>query len=329
MDLFAPIFNQMLVLFLFILIGFILSRWKFVPEDSTKTLSKLENYVLVPALVMGTFITNCTPQTLARVWQLLLMSIAMAGVVVPLSVVVAKFCFKEDFLRKIATYGLGFSNFGFMGNAIVKSAFENIFFEYTVFTLPFWCLIYAWAVPTLLIPREDGVSAKRSFREKIKPFINPMLIGMLIGMVIGLTGLGKIMPSPITQVIAVAGDCMSPIAMILTGMTIGKIPLLKLFKKTRLYIVTAVRLVGYPLLVLGIFALLRLLPDNAFTTNTFFICGACMASMPMGLTSIFVPAAYGKDTTDAAGMALISHLFSIITIPLVFALLQSVIGVAI
>lgn len=329
MDLFAPIFNQMLVLFSFIVIGFILSRWKFVPEDSTKTLSKLENYVLVPALVMGTFITNCTPETLSRVWRLLLMSVAMAVIVVPLSVVVAKCCFKEEYLQKIATYGLGFSNFGFMGNAIVKSAFENIFFEYTVFTLPFWCLIYAWAVPTLLIPREHTAGERVKFSARLKPFVNPMLIGMLIGMVIGLTGLGKIMPAPITQVIGVAGDCMSPIAMILTGMTIGKIPLLALLKKWRLYLVSAVRLVIYPLLFFGIFALLTLLKENAFTTNTFFICGTCMASMPMGLTSIFVPAAYGKDTTDAAGMALISHLFSLITIPLVFMLLQVIVGVTV
>ena len=329
MDLFFPIFNQMLVLFLFIVIGFILSRFKFVPEDSTKTLSKLENYVLVPALVMGTFITNCTPETLSRVWQLLLMSAAMAAVVVPLSVLVAKLCFKEDYLRKIATYGLGFSNFGFMGNAIVKSAFEDIFFQYTVFTLPFWCLIYAWAVPTLLIPRDEHTDGKKvPFSARIKPFVNPMLIGMLIGMVIGLTGLGKIMPAPITQVITVAGDCMSPIAMILTGMTIGKIPLLGLLKKWRLYLVTAVRLVIYPLLFLGIFALLALLPDNAFTTNTFFICGTCMAAMPMGLTSIFVPAAYGKDTTDAAGMALISHVFSLITIPLAFMFMQTILQIA-
>ncbi|MBE7068716.1 MAG: hypothetical protein E7381_05385 [Clostridiales bacterium] len=329
MNLFAPIFNQMLVLFLFIVIGFILSRGKFVPEDSAKTLSKLENYVFVPALVTGTFITNCTVETLSSVWKLLAMGFALALVSIPLAFVAVKGLFKEDYLRKIATYGLAFSNFGFMGNAIVKSAFSNIFFEYTVFTLPFWCVAYGWGVPTLLIPQaEDAEKKRKTVFERIKPFINPMFIGVLLGMVIGLTGLGKIMPAPIMQVVTVAGDCMSPLAMILTGMTVGKIPLLNLFKKWRLYVVALFRVVAYPLLFLGIFALLALLPENAFVTDTFLVCGTCMVAMPMGLTSIFVPVAYGKDTTEVAGMVLISHLLSVLTIPLAFALLQAGIGIA-
>ena len=37
-----------------------------------------------------------------------------------------------------------------------------------------------------------------------------------------------------------------------------------------------------------------------------------------------VPAAYGKDTSTAAGMALVSHLLSILTIPLIFILLKTI-----
>ena len=184
-------------------------------------------------------------------------------------------------------------------------------------------------MPTLLIPSENAENAKRSFFDRVKPFVNPMFISVLIGAVIGLTGLGKIMPAPITQVVTTAGDCMSPIAMILTGMTIGKIPLCGLFKNWRLYFVATMRIVVYPLLFLGLFALLTLLPKNSFITDTFLICGTCVVSMPIGLTSIFVPTAYGKDTTDAAGMALISHLFSILTIPLMFTLLQVMTGIAV
>jgi predicted permease len=57
----------------------------------------------------------------------------------------------------------------------------------------------------------------------------------------------------------------------------------------------------YPLVLLLI---LMLLPQNSFFASTFFRCAMCMVSMPMGLNAIVVPAAYGKDTTDAAGLAL-------------------------
>ena len=49
-----------------------------------------------------------------------------------------------------------------------------------------------------------------------------------------------------------------------------------------------------------------------------YVCAVCAIAMPLGLNTIVIPSAYGKDSTVAAGMAIISHLLSCITIPLVF-----------
>ncbi len=319
---FVPILNQMICLLLFIAVGFILSKWKFVPDNSERVLSKLENIVLVPALVMGTFINNCNVEVLSSMWKLLVLGFGLVFFFIPVSFLCARLCFKEDYLRKIATYGLAFSNFGFMGNAIMSAVFPEIFFEYTVFTLPFWFMIYLWGAPVLLISG-SGSGEKVALKQRLKSFVNPMLIGMFIGMVIGLTGLT--LPKGIVDAIDGAGKCMSPLAMLLTGMTIGKTDVLALLKKWRIYIATGVKLLVYPTLVLSILFLLSLLPSNTFFTPTFFKCAACVAAMPMGLNTIVIPAAYGKDTSDAAGMALISHVFSVATIPLTFMILQAVI----
>ena len=314
---FIPIFNQMIFLFTFIVIGFILTKCKLLPDNAAKTISKLENMLFVPCLVMYTFIQNCNLEMLSSVWKLLLLAFVMVLLLIPISILVARLCFKENYLRKIATYGLSFSNFGFMGNAIMNSVFPEIFFEYTIFTLPFWFMIYLWGVPVLLI--SSDTNEKVSISERLKAFLNPMLIAMLIGLILGLTGWGLKLPSGILSVIKVSGDCMSPLAMLLTGITIGQANILALLKKWRIYLTSAIRLLVYPLATLGA---LLLLPQNDFFTLTFFKCAICMASMPMGLNAIVVPAAYGKDTTDAAGLALISHLFSIGTIPLMFTLLN-------
>ena len=69
-------------------------------------------------------------------------------------------------------------------------------------------------------------------------------------------------------------------------------------------------------------ALFALIPQGGWIDDIFLKCGMCVAAMPMGLNTIVIPAAYGKDTTDAAGLALVSHVFSILTIPLAFMLLQ-------
>ena len=44
--------------------------------------------------------------------------------------------------------------------------------------------------------------------------------------------------------------------------------------------------------------------------------------MPLGLNTIVIPNAYGKDTTVASGMALISHVLSVISIPLIFTFIS-------
>lgn len=316
---FPSIFTQMIFLFAFIIIGFILSKWKFVPDNSERVLSKLENTVFMPALVMGTFIENCNVSVLSSVWKLLVLSAALLVVVIPLSLLCAKFCFKEKYLQKIATYGLAFSNFGFMGNAIMQAVFPEIFFEYTIFSLPLWFVIYLWGAPVCLIAGDDNAE-KVKLSQRLKSFANPMLIGMFIGMIIGLTGLQ--LPTGILKVIDVSGDCMSPIAMLLTGLTIGKLNLLQLLKRWRIYLVTGIKLFVYPLLFILVF---MFVPQGDFISDTFLKCGLCIMAMPTGLNTIVIPAAYGRDTSDAAGMALISHLISVGTIPLMFMLLQNLV----
>lgn len=319
---FIPILNQMIFLFAFIIIGFILSKCKFIPDNSATVLSKLENMIFVPALVMGTFIKNCTPETIVNYWKPLVLGLALVLILIPISMLSGRLSFKDPYLRKIATYGLAFSNFGFMGNAIMQGTFgDEVFSYYVIFTLPLWCLIYLWGAPVLLI--SDG--EKKGFGARMKSFLNPMFIAMIIGIIIGLTGLGKYLPSSIISdkksgIIDVAGACMSPVAMILTGVTIGKIDLLAFIKKWRIYVISVIKLLVYPLLFILIFAFI---PKNNFIDETVLKCAMCVMCMPMGLNAIVIPAAYGKDTSDAAGMALITHTLSVGTIPLMFWLFQT------
>ena len=239
-------------------------------------------------------------------------------VVIPLAILGARLIFKGDYLRKIATYGLSFSNFGFMGNAVMQALFPEIFLEYSVFTLPLWIIIMLWGVPYLLV--SDSREGKVSIGERLKPLLNPMIICMLIGMVLGLTGVAAHLPTSVKDVISVSGGCMSPVAMLLTGITVAKTSLPKLLKKPRVYVLTAVRLLLFPLIFIAIFAFI---PKGTVITETFLICAAASLAMPLGLNTIVVPGAYGKDTTDAASMALISHVISIATIPVVFMLVSN------
>ena len=313
MDLFVPTLNQMVYLFAFIIIGYIIAKLRIVPTGSEGILAKLENCLFIPALVLKTFMQHFTVSNLETTWKLLVFGFAVDAVVIPLSIISSRLVSKDTYIRNICIYGLCFANFAFMGNAIVESIFPESFFAYMVFTLTLWIPIYLWGVPELLV--SDG--KKKTIPQRLKSFVNPMFVAMIIGMIIGLLSIP--VPQSIGNVINVSASCMSPIAMLLTGFTIARIDIKKTLVKSTVYIISALRLVIFPLIAIGIFAILPFeLPDS------YVICAVCSIAMPLGLNTIVIPAAYGRDTSVASGMALISHIIAIITIPLMFMLLRMI-----
>lgn len=309
MNIFSTTLNQTLFLFGLIVIGYILVKTKVLPESSASILSKLENTVFIPALVMKTFIENFTVERISVAWKLLLSSFLLTLIVIPISILISKLAAKDIYTQKIYTYGLTFSNFSFMGNAIVSSLFGDIFFEYLIFTLALWMLIYLWGVPRLLLFDSDK---KQTFRENMKSFINPMFISMIVGMVVGLIKIP--MPKWIESIISVSASCMSPIAMLLTGVAISFISLKDTFTNIKIYLLCIIKLIIMPLLFIGITYFLKL-------PSTVYLCSLCVLAMPFGLNTIVIPSAAGKDTSVAAGLAVVSHLLSCITIPVVFMLI--------
>ncbi|MBQ7336054.1 MAG: AEC family transporter [Clostridia bacterium] len=318
MQIFESVLGQTLYLLILILIGFLLAKLKILPESAAGILGKLENTVLVPALVLATFMNDFTVTKLATSGGAFLFSAVLLIPVVPMAIFLSRLLTKDGFTRNIYTYGLAFANFGYMGNSVVKAVFPGYFSEYLIFTMPLYIIIYLWGVPTLLMNDE-----KSSFKQNLKSLLNPMFIAMLIGMAIGLTSsllpsmtLPTVVQTPLNAVnncITVLGNCMSPVAMLLTGITVANIDLRKTFSNLSIYAVTAIRLLAIPLVFLGVFAILPL-PEYLE------VCAMCAVSMPLGLNTVVIPSAYGKDTSVAAGMALISHLLSCITIPLIFLL---------
>lgn len=310
MNIFALTLNQLIFLFGFIVIGYVLVKFRVLSSESASILSKLENNVFIPALVMGTFIENFTIERIKFAWEFMVVSITICFVAIIFAVVISKIITKDSYIRNIFTYGLSFSNFGFMGNAVVSSLFPDIFFEYLLFTLPLWVAIYLWGVPCLLL---SDSSKKQSLKESLKSFVNPMFISMIIGMIIGVLGIK--LPESIQKIITVSGDCMSPIAMVLTGMIVSSISLKKAFTNIRIYVISLIRLVLIPLVFVMVSRFFSM-------SNEVFICSLCSLAMPLGLNTIVIPSAIGKDTSIAASMTLVSHLLSCITIPIVFTFIN-------
>lgn len=303
-------------LFFLLITGYVLTKSKAMPQSSATILSKLENNVFIPGLVMGTLMSDFTVEKLSSAWQFLLGGIIVLAISIPVSILFSRMTVKDSYTRNIYTYGLSFSNFGFMGNAVVNALFPSVFPSYLIFTLPFWIGIYMWGAPSLLIPKS---AEKKGFFSRLRAVINPMFISMLIGMILGISGLAKYLPDFAVSAINSLGSCMSPVAMLLTGMTVAELGLGKAFSKGSVYVISIIRLLVMPLMAIGALMLIPSVPMPVA------ICTVCLCAMPLGLNTIVIPKAYDLDTSTASSMALISHIMSCGTIPLIFMLFDMLI----
>ena len=149
-----------------------------------------------------------------------------------------------------------------------------------------------------------------------------MFIALLIGAALGIADIP--FPAPVetvfVTVIDTCGSCMSPVAMMITGIAFSSMYLRKVLTSKTVYLATALRLLIIPFAVGGLLLLLR-----SFTplpiSDAMYVCAVCALAMPLGLSTVVVPSAYGRDPSVAAGMALVSHALSVATLPLVLTVL--------
>jgi len=303
MEVFTPMLNQMALLLLFMLAGFVLCRMKLTPDNTAVVLSKLETYIFLPALNINNFMVHFTWENIASRWSSVVIGIVLMFAAVGLAYLLAPRFTKEPYAKRIYLYSFVIANIGYMGNAIIQGVYgDEMLFNYLIYTLPLVTFVYTMGVAWL----KPG-SSKLTFRT----ILSPMFISLVIGAALGLSGLR--IPAFLSTTLSSAAACMSPCAMILTGFIIGTFDLKALLRNKKIYLATFVRLVVIPAIMTGIVKL--------FGCNDIIVlCTLCAYCMPMGLNSVIFPASYGGDTKLGAGMALISHVCSVITIPVMFML---------
>lgn len=309
-DIFLSTLNPMLVMFVCMVVGFLLNKRNLCPENTATVLSKLENYVLCPALTINTFSKYCTVSSISQNYRSLLFSLLILAIALGISIGLTPLFTGKGYNRRVYRYALTFGNFGFMGNAIVPAIFgEEALFNYMLFTLPLSLAVYTWGISSL-IPKGDDR------KNPLLNLINPSVIAVSIGAVLGLTGAAGYMPAFVSSTLSGLGSCMGPIAMVLTGFLIGNYPIRKLLSNHKVYIAAVLRLFILPALFV---ILLKLLGADEIII---IMCLFAYAT-PLGLNTVVFPAAYGGDTSTGVSMATISHTVCVITIPIMYTLVNT------
>jgi predicted permease len=309
--------KQMLTMFAFILVGYVLRKGKILPEDSGVTMARLETYLFVPALTLSSLMAHCTVENFVKNWTLILYGAAACLVFILVAIPLSRLFVPnaksaaEEYQRNIYRYGLSFANYGFVGTYLILGLFgKEMLFKYQMFCflVGIFCTGYGLY---LLIPRSEGASVWQNVK---KGLIAPPMIATFVGMFLGLTGWGRFVPAFLTTMFDNAGACQGPVAMVLAGFVIAGFPLREIVFNKKVYLATFVRMVAIPTVLLLALHLLKV------PTETRILALVCFGA-PLGLNSIVYPQTYGGDVKTGAAMASISHTLSVVIIPLMYFLL--------
>lgn len=291
--------EQILLLFIFILIGYILGKTGLIDTKESRVLSTLLVYLFFPCTIFKAFYTNFNIANLSNYYPLILAGIAILAVLILFASVMSKYLGQNDYEKKIYKYTLIIANFGYMGYTVAEGLYgtEGLL-NMILFAFPFSCFTYTAGYCMLT---KSSVSLKR--------LANPVMIAIILGIVFGLTEIE--LPAIAETAVLNSSSCMAPISMILAGITISEYKIKELVADKNIYIACAFRLIIIPVTLLLVL--------RQFAPESIIRCAVLLTAMPCGLNTIIFPKLIGENCKTGAKLAFVSNILALATIPLIIS----------
>ena len=303
---------EMTRILMFLVLGFGLNRLHILPKGAGTGISRLTTMIFIPALLLHNNMTEFRLADVALYSRLVLTGCLLWTLIAVISLFVARKMSGGNGLdRGVYLYGLCFPNTGGVGMPLVLAFLGTAgLFQYNLFCLIFNIMTYAWGV-NLFLDTERKNPIKRFFVH----MLNPVFLSMMAGLILGALNATAWVPALITDFVGDLGSCYVPVTLLMAGYTIAEYPLKEMFHLPKSYLFTLLRLIVYPLLaVLAV----KLLDADLFVATLAVIA----FSGPSGMNVVVFPASYGRDCRTGASIVLLSSIGSIITVPLLYALVQ-------
>ena len=295
--------NTQLLLFLYMLCGFIVSRLRIIREDNRGVLVRLLMDVAMPMMVLNAFNKPTTREEILS--SLFILLIAFLGCAVTGLIGLLLWRGQPDGKRKVLMYGSMFSNAGNAGLPILSLVFGSTGVFYgSMYLIP--PRILQWTVGLgMFVKPEKGGWVKNVL-------LNPMVVTIYIGAVLMITQWQ--IPGVFGAAIANLGSMTGPLSMILIGATLAHMDWKMLLDKTVL-LVSFFRLIAFPLLFA---VLLKTIHADEMATN---LCVILLA-MPVASNTAAMAERYGGDYVFASACVSVSTLLSVVTVPAITWLIQ-------
>lgn len=294
--------NQLLILFLYMLLGVVLNKVHIINHDFNQRLTKIIINVTMPFLILASVLKQEGERDTAA-----LGAVAAVAVVTYIALPVLSFLLVQLFRVRTERKGLYmfmtiYSNVGFMGFPVLNALYGSTAVVYAaIFNIVFNLSIYTYGVIVMHYKKENAREAL-NLRSLLSPGISLSVFAILVY-------LFRIpFPAPLTQALSAVGDMTVPLAMVVIGATLGGMKLRELFDDWKLFPYVIFRQF---LLPLAMFPLLRLFLHDRMILGISFI----LLMMPVANTAVLFANLYDNDDKLAAKAVFFTTLSCIATIP--------------
>lgn len=284
--------NQLLTMFLYLAVGFILVKTKLVTDKTSSALSNFLLYVILPCVIVKAFFRERTAEGTAELGIALGLSVLTVGV----SMLVSFLVFRK---KPIENFGSAFSNAGFMGIPLITAVLGS---DAVFYTAGFVALlnILQWTYGQSLLAGNWKECRPKAI------LTNPLVIAFVLGLVVYFTGLK--LPAQIMNTVSAFAACNGPVAMVIIGVFLARIRP-ESVKSPAVWLGCGVRLAVIPALTALVFACF---PSVSVTLRTAL---AIAAMAPVGSNLAVYAAKNDKNVGEATAFVCLSTLLSLATMP--------------
>ncbi len=307
------LFNQMIILFLIMFVGFLCRKTGLLKEGGSRTISGIVVNVANPALILSASINKeSTIQGMDLLYTMMI-AVMIYLALIFIAKIVPRMLHTER--KKWGTYEIMmvFSNIGFMGFPVISAVYGSEALLYaSVFMLPYNFLIYTYGVATMQENR-DGNDKKKNEKLCLKKIFNIGVVACIVSIIIYLTQIP--VPAILEQVVTSLSNLTAPLSMIVIGDSIAMMNVKELVKDMKLLLFSLLKLLLIP--VIGVL-IMRGLEINEI------LVGVCMVMLatPVGSMTAMLAQQYEGDYELASKGVAITTILSVVTMPAVSILLK-------
>lgn len=300
----TTVFSQVMILMIMIAVGFAAAKAKIMTAEGARCCTDIALIIATPCVIIKSLIREYSNEIMKSLAFAIFITLLVQVLMIFLSRLILHS--KDKARERVLRFGTIFANCGFMSlplQQVILGADGTLYGS--AYVIMFNLVIWSYGVFL--------ISGDKKYIKPKKLFVNPGIIGLAIGLVIFIFSI------PIPKIIYSAIDYMSalytPLPMLIIGYHLAQNNPLTAFKDPKCLLAVLLRMIIYPLAVLGFLYLIGV-------RGTLLVSVIISVSAPVAAITTMFSSKYGADTPLSVDMVSLSTVAAAVTMPLVITLAQ-------